>query len=466
MTDLGDLLGIPAAPFVRRRPPRRRCRNCRRWVYVDNLVDGYGPECAAARGLVVRRWRLRTPHTAPQFGDDLFTAQPGRTAVMSTMRRFELHRDTDVIGVTGEGVVAEGVLWSDGTVTVRWLGDWPSTVQHDRGLAAVEHINCHGGLSRVVWLDPEPAAAAPAAGAPRAGRAGMSRLGLYPPPMPGGDVTRHELVAWIAANGIDADRIPDSHGITVDRAARTITVREVVDPGEPDADPPPRNGLATAERTYPLVVEPPYKLLAALTRTSGLRCGTTFGELVCNVPVDVDGHHAGNHADRLRGNAEWPNADPARPAAVDPRRYEQHAAVLAAISKLEELARAAQPGGGWYQEGKSVATSMPLLSPAEMAELHPDEFEDWVFTAATRADAAHIVAQQPARVLAALAGRRRIVERHYPVLPGRGAFVDPERLARALPGCRHCGYTWPCDDWVDAAAGLLPEEITRAIADR
>lgn len=70
------------------------------------------------------------------------------------MRRFELHRDHDVTGVSGTGVVAEGVEFSDGVVSLRWCSDWPtSVVFHDRGMAAVEKIHGHGGSTRIVWLD-------------------------------------------------------------------------------------------------------------------------------------------------------------------------------------------------------------------------------------------------------------------------------------------------------------------------
>lgn len=72
------------------------------------------------------------------------------------MRRFVLHRDEDITGVSGTGVVAEGVEFTDGVVVIRWRGDWPtSTVHHDRGMAAVQHIHGHGGATRVVWVDPE-----------------------------------------------------------------------------------------------------------------------------------------------------------------------------------------------------------------------------------------------------------------------------------------------------------------------
>jgi hypothetical protein len=69
-----------------------------------------------------------------------------------TMRRFELHRDVDVSGVSGTGTVAEGVLFGDGTAVVRWLGDRPSTVVWRRVEDAMA-VHGHGGATRFVWLD-------------------------------------------------------------------------------------------------------------------------------------------------------------------------------------------------------------------------------------------------------------------------------------------------------------------------
>jgi len=66
----------------------------------------------------------------------------------------------DVTGVSGTGVVAEGVEFSDGHVAVNWLGEWPtSTVYHERGMESVEHIHGHGGSTRIVWLDEPPVVA-------------------------------------------------------------------------------------------------------------------------------------------------------------------------------------------------------------------------------------------------------------------------------------------------------------------
>jgi hypothetical protein len=73
-----------------------------------------------------------------------------------TARCFELHRDVDETGVSGTGVVAEGVKFSDGVVALRWISQWPtSVVFHDRGIAAVEAVHGHGGRTRIVWLDDE-----------------------------------------------------------------------------------------------------------------------------------------------------------------------------------------------------------------------------------------------------------------------------------------------------------------------
>lgn len=66
---------------------------------------------------------------------------------------FVLMRDTDVSGVSGTGVVADGVAFPDGTVALRWRGGNPtSVVFHDNGVASVEAIHGHGGNTRIVWL--------------------------------------------------------------------------------------------------------------------------------------------------------------------------------------------------------------------------------------------------------------------------------------------------------------------------
>lgn len=68
-------------------------------------------------------------------------------------RRFELVRHTDVSGVSGTGVVAEGVEWSDGTVTLRWGGRYPTTTVWQDGIDALLTIHGHQGATTIRWLD-------------------------------------------------------------------------------------------------------------------------------------------------------------------------------------------------------------------------------------------------------------------------------------------------------------------------
>lgn len=68
-------------------------------------------------------------------------------------RMFVLQRDVDVTGVSGTGVVAEGIRFSDGRVAIRWVtGEHRSTVTWD-DLTAVYAIHGHNGATSIEWLD-------------------------------------------------------------------------------------------------------------------------------------------------------------------------------------------------------------------------------------------------------------------------------------------------------------------------
>jgi hypothetical protein len=69
-----------------------------------------------------------------------------------TPRCFELHRDEDPTGISGTGVVAEGVEFSTGWVALAWLTEVRSLVYYP-DIQSVEHIHGHGGSTRLVWLD-------------------------------------------------------------------------------------------------------------------------------------------------------------------------------------------------------------------------------------------------------------------------------------------------------------------------
>jgi len=67
------------------------------------------------------------------------------------VRTFRLLRDRDVSGVSGTGIVAEGVQFTDGTVAIKWLTEKASTVIW-ANLDDAMSIHGHDGATQVVWL--------------------------------------------------------------------------------------------------------------------------------------------------------------------------------------------------------------------------------------------------------------------------------------------------------------------------
>ena len=67
----------------------------------------------------------------------------------TAVRFFQLHRDRDLTGFSGTGVVADGVVWPDGTVSMRWRGDVRTTVEAAR-IEDIQTIHGHDGATRVV----------------------------------------------------------------------------------------------------------------------------------------------------------------------------------------------------------------------------------------------------------------------------------------------------------------------------
>jgi hypothetical protein len=65
-------------------------------------------------------------------------------------RAFVLARAVDHTGASGTGVVADGVLWPDDSVSIRWRGPRPSIVFWE-SLADAEAVHGHEGSTRFVW---------------------------------------------------------------------------------------------------------------------------------------------------------------------------------------------------------------------------------------------------------------------------------------------------------------------------
>ena len=72
------------------------------------------------------------------------------------MKRFHLMRHEDATGISGTGIVAEGVQFSSGEVALKWMTPIWSCVFY-LSMAAVEHIHGHGGRTTIEWVDSESA---------------------------------------------------------------------------------------------------------------------------------------------------------------------------------------------------------------------------------------------------------------------------------------------------------------------
>lgn len=66
-------------------------------------------------------------------------------------RTFVLYRTEDESGVSGTGIVAQGVRFADGTAAMRWVSEHRSTAVYD-SMESLERIHGHGGRTVVRWL--------------------------------------------------------------------------------------------------------------------------------------------------------------------------------------------------------------------------------------------------------------------------------------------------------------------------
>jgi len=77
------------------------------------------------------------------------------------VKTFRLLRIDDETGVSGKGVVAYGVRWPDGSVSLRWVGSTPSFVNYEgvpcdieierEGGKHVEIVHGHAGKTRLMY---------------------------------------------------------------------------------------------------------------------------------------------------------------------------------------------------------------------------------------------------------------------------------------------------------------------------
>lgn len=239
---------------------------------------------------------------------------------------------------------------------------------------------------------------------------------LYPPVT--GDSRREAFLAclraWATVNGLPIDHVLGGRRITVDMSARTIDYWAIGDaPKTPGARvmqvPVSGDKVGSRWERLPLIAEP-IGVLVGENLIGNNRCGHMVrrgtSTLRCNVEVDAFGQHPGVHADGLHDNTEWPN---------------EHPGVLS------------------YRRGRPDVTGRP-----------PEEQHVLVLTAIEERENMAHTGVTAARDIEGLAGRRHILERHAPVSVTFGGTR-----------CEHCNdrsvtsVRWPCEDYRDAAAGLV-----------
>ena len=80
------------------------------------------------------------------------SARIGDESALRAPSRFHLVRHRDVSGISGTGVVAEGVVWSSGAVALHWPGS-PQATSIWSGIDSLLAVHGHDGATQVRWID-------------------------------------------------------------------------------------------------------------------------------------------------------------------------------------------------------------------------------------------------------------------------------------------------------------------------
>ena len=87
-----------------------------------------------------------------QHVKSLCSRRDGRPFPQYPWRAFNLVRDEDVSGVSGTGIVAEGIQFSTGKCVLAWVTQYRSIAVYD-SIQELEAIHGHDGRTRIVWLE-------------------------------------------------------------------------------------------------------------------------------------------------------------------------------------------------------------------------------------------------------------------------------------------------------------------------
>ena len=127
-------------------------------LYFVRLLGGEGPGLDRRPGgsfqLQQVGGEIEVSHERRSYDEPMADLPQGHEDLDPLPRRFHLQRLTDVTGASGTGRVADGVLWPDGTASVRWRTERRSIVFWDGGVDDARAVHEHGGASRIVFDDP------------------------------------------------------------------------------------------------------------------------------------------------------------------------------------------------------------------------------------------------------------------------------------------------------------------------
>jgi hypothetical protein len=70
------------------------------------------------------------------------------------VRRFHLNRVEDETGISGTGVITDGIEFDDGTVIMKW-NTFTTSVGIYRCIDDVIKIHGHEGKTKILWADSE-----------------------------------------------------------------------------------------------------------------------------------------------------------------------------------------------------------------------------------------------------------------------------------------------------------------------
>lgn len=70
-----------------------------------------------------------------------------------TARPFVLARHEDHSGISGVGIIAEGVAWTGGTASLHWMTEWEAFVHWPGGVEEILAVHGHNGSTVVRFLD-------------------------------------------------------------------------------------------------------------------------------------------------------------------------------------------------------------------------------------------------------------------------------------------------------------------------